>query len=839
MSQPLPSWIVAFTIFVMTGIFGLSVSVWQERSSTPQEPVRFATFFKPANSLPHPTAGNAKTEVVTEGASAEKLVDTSDYIAATDAEPRLEPPASGEEGAERELDLAGRATDPVIVWMRTRAAEWLVEFRSAASSVAKNASYARRPEPPNAPRVSPPQPIAAEPRVPAIWPDSESLLEPLVEFEANTPRPAWTADVRDSLEQLTKLETIHDDRVPALLGRLAQIAEQLRIDSRAAIEQSPGHSDVPSAANCSRYSYELHRRVEVWREVHGLAKSRLLHVPAKTSPYQSVAFGRWEFSQVDPAWREYLALDELVAGAAKPRLAARRVLSRFHSVLMSPAQQAAVEKWIGPEQLQWLRGAAASPIDLSQLLRDLEAFHREITGFTEAQLNDQYQDLLWCGEPDARGLIQALENHYRNANVRIAISETALNRLLAGSHTFQEPVRDQIMGANVSGRSQITNQLSVQLIPDEVRWSLVLTTKGDVRSRTQAHRDGFVIHSVGSANVVGSKRIHLSQSEVTTEAPQIDAVTDNQVIGLDSPYDDIPLIGWTARRVAQRKQQSAEGEVETIVRSRIRSRVQERMEQAVTEALQKAQSEFNRWVTARFLRWGLEPQPVEMSTSDDELVVRYRLAGFDHLGATTPRPLIEGKSAVSLQLHESAVNNVLSRLDVAGTSFTLESLIAHLESKLQTSLGEPSEAEHQVELEFAPYDPIRIEFDDEFIQVSLHLRELVLDRGKSWKKITLRTKYAVDFDGFYLTLKQVDGVGASGSQLRVRDEMTIAAIVDKLLKDEYRFSLLPTSYEQQFAEFGIVLSDIGLDDGWLSVVYRNTRPNQQAAAPRGGSTTRR
>jgi hypothetical protein len=258
------------------------------------------------------------------------------------------------------------------------------------------------------------------------------------------------------------------------------------------------------------------------------------------------------------------------------------------------------------------------------------------------------------------------------------------------------------------------------------------------------------------------------------------------------------------------------------------------MEQAVTAALQKAKAELDRLIVGRFAAWSLEPQPVEMCTTEDQLILRYRLAGFDQMAADTPRPAIDHRSAVSLQLHESAINNGLSRLDLNGRSFTVDSLVEHLNAKLNLQWKTADEEQHAVELEFAPYDPIRVDFDDDAVVLSMHLKRLQIDRGKAWRNVTIETRYDALFDGFYLSLKKVGGVRASGSRIRVREEIAIAAIVDRLLNDEYRFSLLPPAYEDEFASIGIQLNHIGLDDGWLSVVYDHgeAAPSQETSVPR-------
>ncbi len=673
--------------------------------------------------------------------------------------------------------------------------------------------------------------LTSAPSTESIWPTPKYLLAQIKSVDAQPSSDQWlphTQHCVQCLNQLPNIQEVDDPKLQTILSELSEAADRIWEQAKTSAGPNATAEELLTAARLSRIAYDIHRSVSVWSAVPSMFSVN--REPKTTDPIPIVpaGFQRWNFSQVDPQWRAYLGLELLAQTTDDPCYSARIVLGRLHSVAMDANQQGLARQMVGEETEKQLRAFAAKEVCPTKLLVDLESFHQRPNGLTASRLNDHFQNCIWSGQAELLALAKVLDNHYRNANIRIAVSESLINRLLAQPHTESEPVQDQILGAKVFGRSQVTNQIGVQMVPDERRWSLVLTASGNVHSRTQAHRDGFVIHSIGSAEVFGSKRVNVSIDGVQSESPQVDAVTDNQVIGLDSPFDNIPILGFTARRLAQRQQKASAPLAEQQVRSRIRSRVQERMEKAVTDALQKARDELNRQVVSRFVRLSLEPQPVEMRTTENELVLRYRLAGFDQMAADTPRPAIDDQMAASLQLHESTINNGLSRLELAGESFTLPTLLTHLQTKLGKHLEISDEVSHDVEVEFAPFDAIRVDFDQDNIVLSIHLKRLQIEGGKDWRNISIQTRYAAQFDGFYLKLQQVGGVRADGTRVCVRDEIAIGAIFDHVLKDEYRFSLLPETYQADFSRLGIQLAHVGLSDGWLSVAYHD------AAVPNAG-----
>lgn len=870
-TQPLPTWPAATIITLMTVAFGLSVAVYcgeldcsqsaanQRRSivrtipnpekATGNEVVSEARSAKPAVSkmvafskpaIPPVQPAPAKTTVPNAFLAQPAVPELHAPEAFPKNPPQMQPTNAGFASptlhfnlflAGAAASLAGRADE-----LRPRVQSLLSAIASASDASSSPIAIGVPPQleiPANILVVDSPIVIESDP--PALpvaidaWPPPAALLQLIGELPPVIGDRPWQAELVRLLNELAAVNEIGDPDVGSLLADLSQISDQMWDESRAIASSQSTDEQRAVAADLSRASYALHRQVDIWQAVHKLALDKSLPADFTGPAAQSVAFAQRNFENVDPAWREYLGLDLLDSSDSSPQEVARVVLARMHSVGLTAEQTAVVQKIVRPEFESELRRAAAEPLDLRQILVDIESFQQQPNGRTIARLNDHFQNCVWSDQATAGDLAQHLEDHYRNANVRIAIAESLMNRILSRPHSADEPVRDQILGANVSGRSHITNQLGVQLVPDEQQWSLVLTTSGNVLSRTQAHRDGFVVHSVGSANVFGSKRMSISYNGVASELPQVEAVTDNQVIGLDSPYDDIPMVGWTARRIAQRKQREAEPVADQIVRSRIRSRVQERMEQAVTAALQKVKAELDRLIVSRFIEWSLEPQPIEMRTTDSDVILRYRLAGFDQMGADTPRPAIDDQMAVSLQLHASAVNNGLARLDLADQEFTMATLAERLRSKLRLELKSEGEDLHAVEIGFAPYDPVRVDFSDDQVRLTMNLKRLQIDKGKNWRNVTVQTSYAVRFDGFYLTLEQVGGVKASGSRLRVRDELAIGSIFNQLLNDEYRFSLLPQEYADDFAACGVRLAYISLDDGWLSVAYQESPAVPQEA----------
>ena len=71
---------------------------------------------------------------------------------------------------------------------------------------------------------------------------------------------------------------------------------------------------------------------------------------------------------------------------------------------------------------------------------------------------------------------------------------------------------------------------------------------------------------------------------------------------------------------------------------------------------------------------GVELTPIELSTTDQRVIARLRVAGHEQLAGHTPRPRAPADSLASVQLHESALTNAALSLGLDGKRLTAQEL---------------------------------------------------------------------------------------------------------------------------------------------------------------------
>src|SRR5690606_17850141 len=126
---------------------------------------------------------------------------------------------------------------------------------------------------------------------------------------------------------------------------------------------------------------------------------------------------------------------------------------------------------------------------------ELETLEADPISRVRSQLAGSVQVLRLSREESQQHLAAALNDHYRNANLRVTISQQLIQRLLPAEQVDSRPVHKKILGADTSGDSTVHTQLRVKLVPDPNAWNIGIGVAGDVVSMTRSSKGPAVFHS--------------------------------------------------------------------------------------------------------------------------------------------------------------------------------------------------------------------------------------------------------------------------------------------------------------------------------------------------------
>ena len=669
----------------------------------------------------------------------------------------------------------------------------------------------------------------------APWPKPAFLLERVSGVTFIAGMEPWARRTSDLLNELHTLPNLADPRVVTILGELEQqtaVLEPLVIRFSTVPTNNADEALGPESLELRRLAYKLRQQIDVWYATHELT---VRNVSSLGDVDQGIVVSgllvsreRLSLPGVNPEWQRYLVLDQLdtafnslQSSPQEKRVAARRFLARLHSPILTDEQRGFLTEQVAPEMVEQLKVAAREEIRLEALLTEVEAVQENRNGVAQHRVNQMFQNLAWHDDPAARELAATLDTHFRNSNFRVSVSAEMLNLLLPDTGEVQEPVNENVLGAEVRGQSRVANRLQIRLIPDTSRIQMRLEAIGKVFSQTEAQRSGFTIQNVGDARFQVFKRLAIGRDGITADQPEAWSRSTNKMVGMQSELDGVPVLGWVARRVAERKIAEQSPQVENYTRNRLESAIKQKFNTEIENQLSEMQSYLYSNMIEPLTALELEPTPLEMRSTDSRVIMRYRLAGFDQMGGNTARPRGLQNSLLSMQIHETSLNNLLNRIELNGNEYTAQELTSHLANVFGWQSTDSAQS-RDATFEFAPFDPIRVTFAHGSAAVQLNLKRLRIGNGKTWKNLTATCNFIPQAEGGkILFVQDGSGVELSGHRLNLRDQVAVRAIFTALFKDQYELPILPKNIGQKLGP-SATITQLELNDGWLGLSVDKT-----------------
>lgn len=649
----------------------------------------------------------------------------------------------------------------------------------------------------------------------------------------------WQREVSYHLQQLQGLPSIAAPESSELLTVLSRLAQQglnaaERLDDR----------EVQLVA--LRTAQALSRRIDVWQAAHlaTLSDATALPTVGSTSPSGDtgpsspvdvqfcIAAVAAELTGLEDgeSWSRFLLLDELSAACreasdTRRRLASQRFLSRLDWFGLTPTQQA----WLNRDTISALAGAvrpwAVGPVDYAALLGQLERQETDTIDLGGIDVARGAQSLRFASSVEAVELADAIDRHYRNANVRLCIADQWINRLVPEVDARVQPVRQRILGADVRGTSQIRFTVAVRLVPSPDSWKLQFETVGSVVSNTASRNGPVSIRSISDADFNSVTPLEIRRAAVDVNSTQVRVDSQTRVRGIDTDYDSVPLLNSLVREIARSRYKSSAPVAKRIQHGQIGDGVGGEIDRRLRDQLDQGADKLSRHITGPLAYLGLNPKVLDMQTSADRLTARYRVGGDWQLAAFTARPRAPSDSFLSLQVHQSALNNTLERVLPQGQPVAVSEIIGQLHQQFgfdPTAMASEMDADDSAAdtlIQFNSTRPVTIEIEDGLLWVTLRVQRLHRTQSIDLRRFIVRVCYRCEVDGLHARLVRDAHLRISGPNLSMRDRLPIRAIFNKVFSTNRPLTLVPETLAQLPAMKGLVIRQFELRDGWVGVAF--------------------
>lgn len=681
---------------------------------------------------------------------------------------------------------------------------------------------------------APATPVQVDEVPDSVWPKPLALLDRLEDLAWECETGPWVREVGLQVRRLASAVAASSDEALMIIDRLNELARQ--VDPLVSTLERDGH---PLGGELRRAQHALGRRLDVWRRVMlaggpncgrrpRLDTERLAnHLTEIDSLLGTSAAGK--------PWREYLELASLEQIAKQPSLqdddsarqVARTVIKRLSLTQLSPEQRRFLSRGpmvgLAATLREWLEGT----VDLVAVLRHVEQVERDSLASDGRLLAEDCRALTSSPVAQHRSLGQRLELHYRNANVRVAITEDILDRLIPEREPQVQYVNDEVNGRPVQGQSITSTRVGVRLIPDPSRLRLALEINGLVSSLTASQAGPATFYNDSESTYTASKEIELTTQGLLLAPADVAVDNDIQLRSLKTDFDPIPVIGSIVKGVARNQHEqsrpSMSREVERKVATRAKQQIDGEADQRLGRLNQRLHSRFFEPLAAM----SLGPTMVSAQTTETRMTMRLRFAADGQLGGWTPRPQALAGSLASIQMHETALNNVLEQLELDGGTFT----IAEIRKRLAERFNRPEMLQAEspnddVVIRFAAKDAARVQCRDGQLMVTLSIASLSRAPHR-WKNFQVRAFYRPEINGRSAQLVREGVVRLTGQRLNTSAQIALRGIFSKTFSKDRPWDLAPqvVMNHQRMTHLGI--TQVVLEDGWFAVALGPARSGPQ------------
>jgi hypothetical protein len=637
----------------------------------------------------------------------------------------------------------------------------------------------------------------------------------------------WLDDTNSRLAKLVYHHGLESQESGQVLDELLELSREAR-------EIGERLDDIGFSQKMLRTAYSIQRRAEVWDALRGCLDDRQTMVSQSPSPAIESAKILRALSDVEQhvrksqdreAWRNYLLLDEIsrwVNSGQDRHLGAslsQRFLSRVRWSRLDDSQTEFLNNRSVQDMAALLAWWNRDPVDYQHLMANIEQVEQTPESRAASTVTESIQVMRHSASSHQRRLAELLNTHYRNANLRLTLSQEFIQRFLPDTQIENRPVRQRILGAYTSGDSAVESQLSIRFHPDPDAWNVELGLVGEVVSSTKSSKGPAVFHNLGLAHVESQRYLRLDPYGYKVSSSPAQVASQTFLNRMSTDFDGLPIIGQFARMLVREQFNQKRGMAKRITQQKIATETDQELDRRLEESLKQAEEAFQDRILGPLQRLALNPLVVSMSTSADRLSVRYRLAHEQQITAFTPRPRAPADNLLSFQLHQSSLNNLLQQLDLSGRSWSIGELYRHLGSLFNQQWNPPEDVPEDITLRFADQNPVRIELTEGQIRLNLRFAEFQRADGLALKNFAITSSYVPIANGLKAGLiRDPDGViEIQGRQLTIRERLALRVIFSKVFVSNPEISLVADQWKDDPRAAGLGISQMEVRDGWLGV----------------------
>jgi hypothetical protein len=463
-------------------------------------------------------------------------------------------------------------------------------------------------------------------------------------------------------------------------------------------------------------------------------------------------------------------------------------------------------------------------------------------------------------------LVKVLRADFSQPNILAEVSTTALNELASPVCQIRG-VRDCILGATVRGTAITNGDVTFQPLESPKQIQIDMFLNGVIHSRTVAYKKPVKVHARGTTPYFATKRLLINDEQFTTAGLYVDANTSTRIGSIQKTGGKLGK--RLIEKIARKKVYESKWQSERIASRHAEQKIAQNFDDQVVTALTNGRVTYEEKLRAPITRVALLTNTIDLNSTREAIFTRFTLASQRQIATNTAPPEKSAQNDVTLQLHETAVNNFLPTL-LGGASLGQESAdtppkltgdvpkwLRELSTKTPKEAAEDEQPPHEdttvdepvpveKKLAFRPWRftfntdaPASVSFVDQKLKLRMRLAELLSSNEenaepiKNWDFIVT---YRIFQDGNEVVLER-DGdieVFPTGFDPRWDERLTSeqVGIRNNIARNLNRRAAEGQGFPKEIPlpavklprqgdnELTLQMTQLDCDNGWLTIGYR-------------------
>lgn len=330
-----------------------------------------------------------------------------------------------------------------------------------------------------------------------------------------------------------------------------------------------------------------------------------------------------------------------------------------------------------------------------------------------------YGALVWLDDArQAPELVAAIRTAYQQPNLHVMLSEPFVTAGLEGPVERDEEIRDCILKTSIFGTGKVSGWIDAQLVPSTDIATIELLVKTTTISHTIGYNGPARIYSLGTTEILASKRLQLDANGLIGSPAASRARTRSTTLDIQTKRGS-----KLVERLAWKRAGKLKGRADAIAGQHAEKKANRRTDEEAADRLSDVNRRYEDKIRVPLRVRRLFPERLAFRSSDTRMEVDGLQARGVQLASAFPAPAITAEQPdMAVQIHESMIHNITADM-FAGRTIRIEDL----QDLAQDTLGrippalELDEDREPWGITFAKRRPVSVSFDDGLFRLVLRV----------------------------------------------------------------------------------------------------------------------